>query len=111
MTFKITQQDSSPSLLVTLGDGANPVDLSTASDVRFIMQDRYERVVTTDDVQGSVNIVDSKSGEVEYVFDQTETSDAGTYEAEFEVMYNNGSIETFPANDRKIQIEIVEQIA
>lgn len=111
MTFRITQGDSSPSLLATLGDGTNPVELTNVTEVRFVMEDRYERVVIDEGLQDSVNIIDDDSGEVEFVFDSTQTTDAGRYKAEFEVEYTSGAIETFPTGDRKIVVEIVEQIA
>lgn len=109
MVFKITQGDTSPSLLSTLSGEDGPVDLTNTTDIRFIMQDRYEQIIIDDNLQGSVNITDASSGEVEYVFDSTDTSDVGEYTAEFEVEYNNGAIETFPT-DTKINVEIVEQI-
>ena len=110
MTFKITQKDSSPSLLVTLGDGTDPVDLTNVNDVRFIMQDKYERIVINEGIQDSVNIIDVDLGQVEFIFDSDQTADAGTYEAEWEVEFLNGAIETFPTSDRKMKVEIVEQI-
>lgn len=111
MTFKIVQGDNSPSLLATLGNSTNSIDFSNVTDIRFIMQDKYERVVINEGIQESVNLVNNSSGEVEFVFNSDQTSDVGKYEAEFKVEYKNGSIETFPASDTKINIEILEEIA
>jgi len=109
MSFKITQGDSSPSLLTTLSDGGVPVELSNVTNIRFIMEDKYERIHIDDDLQGYVNIVDPSLGQVEYVFQQDDTKQIGTYKAEFEVTYNNGAVETFPT-ENKITIDIVEEI-
>jgi len=111
MTFTITQGDNSPALLTTLSDGSGaPVDLSNVRDVRFIMQDMYERVVVDESLDDAVSIVDKDTGVVEFVFSQAETRTVGRYEAEFEVRYTNGAVETFPT-DGKIDIKVVEHIA
>lgn len=111
MTFTITQDDNSPALLTTLSDESGvPVDLSNAGDVRFIMQDMYERIVVDESLDGGVSIVDEDMGMVEFVFSETETRNVGGYEAEFEVRYTNGVVETFPT-DGKIDIKVVEHIA
>jgi len=113
MTFTITQGDNSPSMVTTLGSGTNPVDLTNVVNIRFIMQDEYERIIIDKGLQDpeGVNKLDEDRGEVEVIFTNEETSTAGTYKGEFEVEYQNGAIETFPTSDRKIIIEIVEQIA
>lgn len=110
MTFTITQGDTSPSLASQLSADGEPIDLSGVNGVRFIMQDRYEQVVIDEGIQGSLNFIDAENGEVEFVFTAKQTETVGSYEAEFEVTYSNGAVETFPGN-RKINVEIVEQIA
>lgn len=109
MTFTLTQGDSSPSVVSVLSDGG-AIDLSNAKEVRFIMQDKYKRVVINEGLQDSVNIINAANGEVEYIFTSDQTKTVGKYEAEWEVTYQNGAVETFPTKG-KIDIEIVEQIA
>lgn len=109
MTFTITQGDSSPSLVSALGTTSSTVDLSNAQEIKFIMEDKYERVVINEGLQDSVNILDAANGKVEFIFDQSQTKTAGSYQAEWEVQFINGAIETFPTRS-KIDIEIVEQI-
>lgn len=111
MSFTITQGDSSPSLVTQLSDNGVPIDLSDAREVTFIMEDEYKRVVIEQGLQESVNILDEKFGEVEFIFDSSETKQVGEYNAEFEVEYLNGDIETFPTGSRSLTINIVEQIA
>jgi hypothetical protein len=110
MTFEITQGDTSPALVSQLTAGGEPIDLSSVDDVKFIMQDKYERIVIDEGVQESVNILNASNGEVEFVFRRDNTNTVGSYEAQFEVTYSNGAVETFPS-DKRIDIEIVEQIA
>lgn len=111
MVFKITQGDTSPSLVTTLWGGSDSIDLSNVKEVKFIMENRYEKVVIDQGLQENVNLVDASDGTVEYVFGDGQTDDVGSYSAEFEVEFNNGSVETFPTGDNKITVEVVEQVA
>lgn len=114
MTFKIVQNDTAPSLISVLRDNNKPIDLSGFDNVFFYVEDKYQRVVIEDDARGNVGegrvgVLDDKRGKVEYVFDSDDTSDAGTYYAEWQVIYQDGSVETFPT-DGKIEIKITEEI-
>ena len=109
MTFKIRQGDTAPPISSTLADNGGPVDLNNASNVRFHMQDQFERVIVEDDLTGRVNIVDEDLGKVEYVFSTNDTTDVGSYTGEWEVLYDDGRIETFPV-DGYVNIEITEQV-
>lgn len=109
MTFKIVQGDTAPPISSKLSDEDEYVNLTNVSNVRFHMQDRFERVVVEDDLTGRVNIVDGQTGKVEYVWSPDDTTDVGLYKAEWEVLYDDGTIETFPT-DGYVDIEITEQI-
>lgn len=109
MTFRITQGDTSPTILSELNDSGDVIDL-TGADVRFIMENKYEEVVIDDDTSGAVNIVDQTGGQVEYEFSSTDTEQVGSYRAEWEVTFPSGAVETFPTG-HKIDVEIIEQIA
>lgn len=111
MAFRITQGDTSPAILSSLTDDGEPVDLSSADTVRFIMEDKYEQIVVdADNNTGNVSIVDAAAGEVEYGFSAADTETVGTYKAEWEVTYDTGAVETFPTGG-KITIEVFEEIA
>jgi hypothetical protein len=110
MTFTIVQGDTSPSLSSTLTDGKSPVDISGYNSVEIHIENKYDEVIVTDDETGRVNVVNASSGQVEYVWEQGDTDSIGTYKAEWQVTYSDGSIETFPS-DGKVTIEVTEETA
>lgn len=107
MAFYIKQNDTSPFLLATLKDAnENLIDL-TAATVRFHMR----RVGSTDAVvDGAAIVVNEDQGTVRYEWQAADTAQIGSYQAEFEVTYSGGVIETFP-NNGYIRVEIKDDIA
>lgn len=107
MAFYIKQNDTSPFLLATLKDGnGNLIDL-TAATVRFHMRAVGASSATVD---GSAAIVNEDQGAVKYTWQSGDTATAGIYEAEFEVTYSGGAIETFP-NDGFIRVVVTDDVA
>ena len=107
MAFTIKSNDTSPQLAAILQDGSgNAIDL-TAATVKFHMKRIGASSATVD---ADATIVSADAGSVKYVWSGTDTSAAGTYQAEFEVTYTNGAIETFP-NDSTIAVEIIQDLA
>lgn len=111
MKFTIAQGNNSPAMVTNLSieQGRLNSENDGLDEIKFIMENRYEEIVIEDDISGSVNILDKESAEVEYVFDESQTSTIGEYKAEFVVKYSTGAIETFPTRN-KITIEVVEAI-
>lgn len=109
MTFTIVQGDTAPPISSRLSDSGEAVDLTGVSNVRFHLEDKFDRVVISADLTGRVNIVDAASGDVEYVWRPGDTDDIGSYKGEWEVLYEDGTVETFPSRG-KVDIEIMEQI-
>tara|TARA_R100001440_G_scaffold21063_3_gene34812 strand:+ start:578 stop:901 length:324 start_codon:yes stop_codon:yes gene_type:complete len=107
MAFNIKQNDTSPEIGAVLKDGSgNAIDL-TAASVRFHMK----RIgATTASVTSAATIVNADAGSVKYVWQTGDTSTPGSFQAEFQVTFVNGSIETFP-NDGSIAIEITPELA
>lgn len=110
MTFRIVQNDTAPPISSQLTDGGKPIDLSSASNINFHMEDMFQRKVVSDDLTGRVNIVNPTIGEVEYAWKSEDTETVGTYKAEWEVLYDDGKVETFPTSDNKVTIEVAEGI-
>lgn len=110
MSFKLVQSDTSPVMSTTLRDGAMHVDISGFREVRFHMQNKYQEVVIDDNTSGNVNVTNPELGKVEYVFTEEDTSQIGTFYGEWEVVFGDGTVETWPT-DGYITIEINEGIA
>jgi hypothetical protein len=107
MTFYVKQNDTSPSMLATLQDADGNAVNVTGATIRFHMRTIGS---TTSKVDDAAVIVTADNGEVRYDWDAADTDTVGSYQAEFEVTYADGSIETFP-NDGYIRIEITDDIA
>ena len=107
MAFYIKQNDTSPYLLATLKDGnENLIDLTSAT-VRFHMRKIGSSVATVD---AAAIVVSEDQGTVKYEWQAADTAQIGSYQAEFEVTYSGGAIETFP-NNGYIRVEIKDDIA
>lgn len=103
MRIAIKQGDTRHAIRATLKtlDGV-PINLSGAKII-FKMSNRHigtfierEAVYETD-------------GKVHFIFQGNETENAGMYDAEFEVIYTDGRVETFP-HSGKIQVYIEKRI-
>lgn len=95
-TFKIKRNDTRRALEVTLLDSAgSPVSLAGAS-VRFHMR---ERAGATLKVDADATIVEALAGTCKYTWNPSDTDTEGKFQAEFEVTYADGGIETFPSDD------------
>ena len=107
MSFYLKQNDTQPNLDATLltEDGL-PVDLSVASAVRFHMRNAEGTVV----VDEAMIVVDATGGLARYVWDAADTTTVGTFQAEVEVTFANGKIETFP-NSSYLEVVITDDIA
>lgn len=107
MTFYIKQNDTSPAMLATLQD-ANAVAVNVVgASVKFHM-----RAIGSNQtkVNAAATIVNADNGEVRYNWTASDTNTVGSYQAEFQVTYADGTIETFP-NDGYIPVEITDDIA
>lgn len=106
MSFYIKQNDTVPSLRADLKDGDNAAIDLTGASVKFIM-----RAIggTTAVINASASIVSEAGGTVQYNWQSGDTDTVGSYQAEFEVTYSGGTVETFP-NDGYIRIEILDDL-
>ena len=107
MTFYIKRNDTSPSMLATLQDADDNAISVNGATVRFHLRAIGATAITVD---SAAVIVSPLEGIVRYDWDAADTDVAGSYQAEFEVTYNDGSIETFP-NDGYIRVNITGDIA
>lgn len=105
-TFYIKQNDTQPALRAQLKDGDDYPIVLTGASVRFHMRTLTGTVV----VDEAATIITPANGIVQYNWQAADTATVGSYQAEFEVTYNDGSIETFP-NSGYIRIQITDDIA
>jgi hypothetical protein len=112
IAFSIKQNDTAPSIAATLKDsGGLPVDL-TGAQVKFIMATRPNGAQVEHDaakVDAAASIVDAAAGEVRYDWQATDTDTAGVFDAEWEVTYASGAVETFPSGEYLI-IKVLEDL-
>lgn len=107
MAFFIKQNDTSPFITATLKDASNAaVDISGAT-VQFHMRKVGE---TTAKVDAAAVVTDADNGAVKYEWSTGDTDTVGQYQAEFEVTYVGGKIETFP-NNSYILVQVIDDIA
>ena len=99
-TFHIKQNDTKPSLSVQLLSDGSAVDL-TGAMVKFHMGTIIDAAAT---------IVNAATGNVKYNWAVGDTATAGKFNAEFEVTFSDGTVETFP-NDGYLLINIMEELA
>ena len=103
VTVTIKRNDTKDNIKATLSNESGPVDL-TGATVRFLMSKRG--IVKVD---RQVQIQDAVNGIVWMVFDQGDTNETGSFQAEFEVTFPDARIETFP-NDGFILINIINDL-
>lgn len=107
MPFTIKRNDTSPILQTVLSD-ANGVAIDlTATTVKFYMK-KYK--ASTAKINAGAAIVDEDAGIVRYEWQTGDTDTAGSYQAEFQITYNDGAVETFPNADF-IQVDIINDLA
>lgn len=104
--FTIKQNDTSPAIGAALKDANGlPVNLIGAS-ISFHMKHENGRVV----VDSPAIVVDDVNGVVKYEWKTGDTGIAGVHYGEFEVTYEDETIETFPNKDY-VKIRITKEIA
>lgn len=107
MTFNIKQNDTSPALEATcLNEDGAPIDLTGATSVRFHMRNATGTVVLDEDML----VDDATGGIVVYVWDAADTAVVGRFQAEVEITFSNGRVETFP-NSGYLEVVIIDDIA
>jgi hypothetical protein len=95
--FNIKQDDLKPNFMMRLLAGDTPLDLTLASQVRFYMGNRSGLVVEGDMIVHDQSI-DISRGIVEYAWRPGDTDTVGDFQAEIEVQWQDGGLQTFPAS-------------
>jgi hypothetical protein len=106
-TFYIKQNDTSPDLQVTCKDYSGTVVNVSGATVNFHMRNK-----TTGEVQvdGTGSVVDGAGGVVKYSWSAGDPDTVGNFDAEFEIVYTDSKVETFP-NNTFITVVVLDDIA
>jgi hypothetical protein len=105
--FYIKQNDTAADIERDFKDAFGaPVNV-TGATIRFSMRVKPSGTVKVN--VGAATIVDAALGRVKYNFTSSDTDTADTYEAEFQVTYTNGDVQTFP-NDGYFDVIIKDDI-
>lgn len=104
--FYIKEGDTSPPIVAILKDATGTVVDLTGTTIRFIMTNKStsERVV-----DAAADIVDAVNGRVRYLWVAPDTDVPANYKAEFEVLWLDGTFETFP-NSTYIAVKVVADL-
>ena len=95
-SFYIKQNDTAPSIQVGLTDSAGKIrSMANAASVKFNMTTENGTLVVD---HGLGSIVNPTKGIVAYEWQAGDTANVGLHNAEFEITYVNGQVETFPNN-------------
>jgi hypothetical protein len=103
--FTMKQFDTSPVIQARLRTSANTVVTLTGATVKFIMKSESNKVL----VSSPADIVDQYQGIVKYEWQPNDVSQSGMCLAEFEVTYEDDSVETFP-NNGYIKIKVLPDL-
>lgn len=106
-TFFIKQNDTTPNLEVFLKDDKGRAVNVTGATILFHMRNAADNTAKVS--SGSVTIVTATSGRVRYNWSASNTNTAGIFDAEFQVTFSGGGIETFP-NDTYIKVVITDDV-
>ena len=106
----LVQGDLKPSILATLKyDDGSAVDLSDAQTVKFHMKSKDGTIKIQN---RACTIISVTEGKVRMDWQSGDTDTPGTYYGEFEVVWNDGSTQTFPSKEQEpLKIVIRGQIA
>lgn len=104
--FFIKKNDTTPAITSTLQDAdGNAVNL-TGATVKFIMR---KKGASSAKVDASATVVTPAEGTVSYTWVTANTDTAGDYEAEWQVTFAGGAVQTFP-NSKHLKVSVVRDL-
>ncbi len=110
-TFYMKQNDANTDMYATLKNADDTViDLSTASKVKFHVG--YEGDVASKLIDANCTIVNAATGRVRFRWTASHAAlEPGTYDAEFEITWPDGTIRTVPSKSGQCKVVIAGEIA
>ena len=101
--YTIKQNDTYPPLEAVLSDATGPIDLTTSTTITMILKATTGAVVPY--LTKLCSIVNAPGGRVRASWAPTDLDMAGTYNGEFEIIWDDSSVETVP-NSGYFSLEI-----
>lgn len=99
MAFEIKRHDASPVLRRVLLDGNGvPINLTTATGVNFVMAPKSALPDDPPALKKAAFINDPVAGDVEYRWVVADTTVAGDFNGEFEIVWGDGTPQTVPTH-------------
>lgn len=103
--FTLKQHDTWPPLDAALVDANGPINLTTAASVKLILK----TASGSTQIIGTCSIVSAVAGTVRYLWQTSDTASVNTFNAEFEITWNDGKIETVP-NSGYFEVAVVADL-
>lgn len=108
MSVVMKKNDRRPTMTSTLTSDGEPINLTTASSVKFIMTPTTS---TTPKVNAAASFdADRTTGGVSYSWAAVDTDTVGLFKAEWEITWGDGTKQTFPSDDY-VYVKIVADLA
>lgn len=101
MAFIIKQNDTRPRFVVGLKENFGelseaPIDLTDATSVQFFLRSASAAPEDAPKVDALAAITDAVNGEVTYTWATGDTDTVGEFQAEVQITWSDGGIETVP---------------
>lgn len=103
----LKQNDTSPTLDAILTDANGTVVDVTGASVRFHM---LKIGATALKIDAAATVVDGTAGHVRYTLQSGDTDTPGTFKAEYQVTFIDGSIETFKNTPDQLRVVITPEL-
>lgn len=104
--FRIKRNDTSPPITAELLDAAGAVVNLTGATVKFIMSPKGS---STPKVNAAAVVTNPTGGTVSYTWQPADTDTHGTFVAEWECVFADGSKQTFP-NSRYLEVQVTRDL-
>ena len=105
--FYIKENDTRPAITANLTDANDAAVNLTGATVKFNM--RVDPAGTIKINLGTAIIEDAEAGQVSYPWTTSDTDTADDFEAEFQVTFAGGAVQTFPGRNW-IAVHIIDDI-
>lgn len=102
--FTIKRNDTAPPIVVVLSDAEGPIDLTNAEAIHIYLRSDTRLVKTA-----AMDVVDVTAGKARYVWQSGDLSEANEYKMEFEINWEDGTVQTVP-NDSYLELLVVEDL-